>query len=478
MLEHMLFHYAAHKFAKKAKKWYDDSIREEAFEDGMRAGGIEVKKKLATELEKSENGIVGAYALAVYIANLDGQITEAEAIELDRVAGDLSKYWQREGLINKLKAVYDEKPSFKMICKRYFSNISQKALNDLNVMVLEILNAEERADGSSEDMFYNDVWLPFFSSGGNMNHSYSQEEFRLPKCSICGDAMKSWREDNEGNKYCSEECFKETWPKCAICGRPMQRWIESEGKKYCNDECYKLTWPKCVVCGKHINEWLTDSEGNKYCSERCHKQSWPKCYVCGRPMNQWLIGANGKKYCCESCYDKKTPINNKKSLLDIARSYIEEKGIDVTSKKGFSECLKLAEAGNDEAKFIIAKCYKDGIGTSKDAFKAYRWYKQLAKKGNADAMFSIGKMYDCYMLEDDDDEEDERAFEWYMEAAELGHPEAAHKVADCYYYGNGTDEDEIEAEYWYDKAKELGYDDNKSRSSGGLFSGLWIADEK
>ena len=141
----------------------DEEMKREAFRDGMRKSNIENQKKFAEEMERKEKAVRGAYALAVYVAGLDGYISEQEGIELDRVAGDISKEFQSEGLRNALKAIFDEKPDFKTICNRYFQNISKKGVESLNELVEEMYYAEERQANSPEERFYKYEWLPFYN---------------------------------------------------------------------------------------------------------------------------------------------------------------------------------------------------------------------------------------------------------------------------------------------------------------------------
>ena len=49
-----------------------------------------------------------------------------------------------------------------------------------------------------------------------------------------------------------------------------------------------------------------------------------------------------------------------------------------------------------------------------------------------------------------------KAFENYLQAAQLGHPEAMYRVAECYRLGNGTDIQEETAYKWYQKAAQKG----------------------
>lgn len=125
-------------------------------------------------------------------------------------------------------------------------------------------------------------------------------------CKVCGKESNTGVQDQAGNIYCSEACFRRTWPKCANCGKPMNSWIESEGKKYCGEDCLKTTYPCCSVCGKPMSNWI-ESGGKKYCGEDCLKTTYPHCFACGKPMKQWISFDDGRKFCDELCFQSTLP---------------------------------------------------------------------------------------------------------------------------------------------------------------------------
>ncbi len=151
-----------------------------------------------------------------------------------------------------------------------------------------------------------DRWLE--SSNGEIFCSEKCFQETWLKCAICRKPMDSWIEADNGEKYCSEKCYQTTWHKCAVCGKSMDNWIESEnGEKYCSDLCYKKSWPKCCVCGKAIDSWVEDENGKKYCSDQCYQTSLPRCEACHAPMDHWVESSDGHKYCSEKCYQTTWP---------------------------------------------------------------------------------------------------------------------------------------------------------------------------
>lgn len=138
----------------------------------------------------------------------------------------------------------------------------------------------------------------------------SEECFKetWPKCHACQSPMQQWQENESGKKFCSDSCSMTAWPKCSICSKPMDQWHTNEdGNKFCSDECFSQTLPVCDCCGKQMKSWTTYEDGNKYCSEECSKQSWSKCGVCDSPMKEWRETENGGKYCSENCISTTWP---------------------------------------------------------------------------------------------------------------------------------------------------------------------------
>lgn len=121
---------------------------------------------------------------------------------------------------------------------------------------------------------------------------------------------------------------------------------------------------------------------------------------------------------------------------------------------------KKANNGDIESMIILAKYYeeeKDDIDIS------MKWYEKASELGSLEGMYQVGLAYQLgyggYI------ESDEKAFEYFLESAILGHVLSAYEVADAYYYGSGVEEDEDEALDWYYTTasrirKTKGYEDD------------------
>jgi hypothetical protein len=76
-----------------------------------------------------------------------------------------------------------------------------------------------------------------------------------------------------------------------------------------------------------------------------------------------------------------------------------------------------------------------------------------AKASDAVAQYNLGIYYSSELEVPDH----EKAFEWWMKAAEQGLPHAQHNVGTCYEEGKGVSQDLFKAAEWYMKAAEQGY---------------------
>jgi uncharacterized protein len=55
----------------------------------------------------------------------------------------------------------------------------------------------------------------------------------------------------------------------------------------------------------------------------------------------------------------------------------------------FSKKLKLAKAGDDEAKLAVGMAFELGEGTTPDIFQAAKWYRESALTGNIEAQYRL-----------------------------------------------------------------------------------------
>lgn len=113
----------------------------------------------------------------------------------------------------------------------------------------------------------------------------------------------------------------------------------------------------------------------------------------------------------------------------------------------------------------ILKSQDKGIESEDDL----KYLQEAADFGMAQAQFEMGKRFEKGV-----DEDLEKAFQWYLKAAEQGLPKAQGRVAFMYTFGKGTKEDVEAAKTWAEKAPKdsealavlsyLSYDKDKKKA--------------
>ena len=112
---------------------------------------------------------------------------------------------------------------------------------------------------------------------------------------------------------------------------------------------------------------------------------------------------------------------------------------------------KLADEGDTNARYALAILYSDaefiGLCSIKDFCKnnykkAQKLYEELYDEGDPRAAYALAEIYDFYWRFN-------KAFKYYLFAAERGVPEAQYNVANMYERGEGTKKDLVQSVRWY-----------------------------
>ena len=114
---------------------------------------------------------------------------------------------------------------------------------------------------------------------------------------------------------------------------------------------------------------------------------------------------------------------------------------------------KSADLGCADALYQLGVYKMHGFGCQANWEEALKFCEAAANKGCADAANEAGYIYD--RGEHGVKKDDEKAFEWFLKAAELNHTEAIRYVIRAYHDGIVEDEDGEEYLYWVEKGFEL-----------------------
>ena len=107
----------------------------------------------------------------------------------------------------------------------------------------------------------------------------------------------------------------------------------------------------------------------------------------------------------------------------------------------------------DVAKFFIGYCYAEGKGVAQDYQKAFEYFMQAAEAGVTEAMANVGAYYwQGKGVEQDYD----KAFNWCLKAANEGNVTAMNTLGKIYYLDKGSHQNYEKALEWFEKAANAG----------------------
>ncbi len=120
----------------------------------------------------------------------------------------------------------------------------------------------------------------------------------------------------------------------------------------------------------------------------------------------------------------------------------------------FAKKLKLAKAGDPDAKMAVGQAYEKGDGVASSEARAAQWYREAALTGNIDAQFRLAKLVSkgAPGLKVDK----ATALKLLLTAAKKGHAPSQNLYGLMLQNGDGTAKDEKGAVDWYRKAADQG----------------------
>ncbi len=157
-------------------------------------------------------------------------------------------------------------------------------------------------------------------------------------------------------------------------------------------------------------------------------------------------------------YKKAMENGHKQAGFELARFY---------EKLAFDCYQDAYEKGNAEASMKMAQYCEMGMGWINRHDAVFAHYLDAGFLGNVEGQFKAAEYFESgnYYFDDkyssllegknrNPKPNKERAFAWYLTAAENGHTEAQFRVAKCYETGYGTDKNEERSAYWHEKAND------------------------
>jgi len=134
--------------------------RRQGFDDGFREGKAKAAKEFQRRLEQNENLLFAVFAIALYVARLDGEDDK----EIEYIANCLGhEELRREDIRHEIQAIYDNQDGFYHIREKYLDKVSFKEIQYISSVVNAVMEADGTVSVEEKD-FYNTQWVPYINS--------------------------------------------------------------------------------------------------------------------------------------------------------------------------------------------------------------------------------------------------------------------------------------------------------------------------
>lgn len=139
--------------------------------------------------------------------------------------------------------------------------------------------------------------------------------------------------------------------------------------------------------------------------------------------------------------------------------YYGKYGVEKNKKKAIALWKKASGKDFPLAYFHLGFNMQQNYEIQKNAKKMMEYYKQGAALDDVYCTYNLGAIYFSRTNQEFSrviTKDNKKAFNYFLQASEKGHPSAQHNLAVCYLKGLGVDKDSEKAEYWFRKALKNG----------------------
>lgn len=134
--------------------------REAGHRDGYRKGRIDALNSLKEKMLENKKLKLGVFALACYVAKLDGYFSPEEQEEIEKAIGRPDYKWEGPALSEEFKNIMQSKIRFNDIVNKYFSDVDKDTINDIDEVIKYIIDADGVVS-PEENRFLNGEWAAF-----------------------------------------------------------------------------------------------------------------------------------------------------------------------------------------------------------------------------------------------------------------------------------------------------------------------------
>ena len=156
-----------------------------------------------------------------------------------------------------------------------------------------------------------------------------------------------------------------------------------------------------------------------------------------------------------------------RSKIEKAWYQVRHTTNDAERMEGVAVIREFAAAHDHRAESLLGCCHEKGLGCERDLEKAYDWYLLAAEGGRADAQMKVGYLTET--LKNDIT----NAVVWYRRGAEGGNARAQCNLANCLRLGRGVEMDGAAAIEWYRKSAAQGDEEGQYNLGVCCYKGLF-----
>lgn len=137
------------------------------------------------------------------------------------------------------------------------------------------------------------------------------------------------------------------------------------------------------------------------------------------------------------------------ALNNLAILYLTGNGVAQDVPKGISLAKRSALKGNAEAQVNLGLVYLNGTGVAVDKVKALQYFKDAAKQLNPEGLYYLAQFHLSL-------QEYVEAFDYFHEAAKLGHSNSQLRLAMLFDKGLGTEKSQEQSLKWLKESADQG----------------------
>lgn len=156
-------------------KWMDEDEqdaarregRKEGYQHGYRQGCVDTSSKLAEFLEGNDNLRIGAFALALHVGKIDGELSAEETDYIIEQLGNPGSPFVSDYAKNKIYEMLNDSKIcyFSWICDKYLDSIDNTALQTINDFILGLIRVDD-VFSPEEKRFLKNKWEPYLRRRG------------------------------------------------------------------------------------------------------------------------------------------------------------------------------------------------------------------------------------------------------------------------------------------------------------------------